>query len=206
MKVYSLSSGWDANENTGLGYSTLREILSLLGGTIRFESQSAQGLKITVAIPTTKIRKKTQKLAHLTKSHGSVKPKILIVDDTPSNLMITKMMVKKAGYDHDTASDGREALERVAEVEYDLILMDCMMPVMDGYQATREIRSRYSEKVPIIALTAHALQSDREKALDAGMNDHLTKPVSFQELEKTVAYYLSSNKLLSSAVSELEIL
>lgn len=194
MKVYGLSSGWDANANAGLGYSTLREILSLLGGSIRFENLSVKGLKITVTIPTTKVRKKAPISAHQQSVNGSVNPKILIVDDTPSNLMITKTMVKKAGYDHDTASDGREALEMVEKVKYDLILMDCMMPVMDGYQATREIRSKYSEKVPIIALTAHALQSDREKALEAGMNDHLTKPVSFQELEKTVAYYLSTNK------------
>ena len=103
-------------------------------------------------------------------------------------------MLKNWNAEVDLAENGSVAVEKVKQGNYDLILMDIQMPVMDGYQATREIRSKYSEKVPIIALTAHALQSDREKALEAGMNDHLTKPVSFQELEKTVAYYLSTNK------------
>jgi CheY-like chemotaxis protein/HPt (histidine-containing phosphotransfer) domain-containing protein len=115
---------------------------------------------------------------------------LLLVEDNPVNLKVAQAMLRQLGYlNVDAAIDGREALERIDRLVYDLILMDCQMPVMDGYEATREIRRRHM-RTPIIALTANAMVGDREKCLDAGMNDYLPKPVSARALGETLDRWL----------------
>lgn len=120
---------------------------------------------------------------------------VLIVDDMPTNLRVGKEMLRKLGVDPDLATNGSEAIEALAAKQYDLVLMDCQMPIMDGYTATREIRALEKaagrkQHVPIVAITAHALEGDREASLDAGMDDHLTKPFSFSELESLIVRWL----------------
>jgi len=107
--------------------------------------------------------------------------RILLVDDNAVNLQVALRALQKAGFEADTAVDGNEAIQALTRHAYDLVLMDCQMPVMDGYETTRLIRDPGSpviaHEVLVVAMTAHAMRGDRERCLDAGMNDYLTKPI-----------------------------
>ncbi|MDQ8203574.1 ATP-binding protein [Pelagicoccus sp. SDUM812003] len=127
-------------------------------------------------------------------SHG----RVLVVEDNPINSKIAARFLKKAGYEATIASNGREALELLETRRFELILMDCQMPVLDGYEATRRIRALPDEqrrKTPIIALTANALQGDREKALSSGMDDFLSKPLKKGDLEAAVKKWTSPDQV-----------
>ena len=117
---------------------------------------------------------------------------ILLVEDNPVNLMVAQRLLQVLGADCDTAGNGQAALAKLDEGEYDLVLMDCQMPVLDGYAATRRWREleqqrKAQRRLPIVAMTANAMAGDRRKCLDAGMDDYLSKPVSRAELEQCIA-------------------
>ena len=118
---------------------------------------------------------------------------ILLVEDNPTNQVVALAMLKKLGYKAKVTSNGREAITALQNTQYDIILMDCQMPEMDGFEATRRIRQGESGRkyinVPIIAMTAHAMKGDKELCLEAGMNDYLAKPVKSQELSKLIAQW-----------------
>jgi signal transduction histidine kinase/ActR/RegA family two-component response regulator len=117
--------------------------------------------------------------------------KVLIVEDNEVNQLVLKGFIKKLGYTSDSALNGEEAVTKVAEHEYDLILMDCQMPIMDGFEATEKIRHYLADKnhIPIIAVTANAMEGDKERCLEAGMDDYLKKPVSLNLLKTTMQKY-----------------
>ena len=121
---------------------------------------------------------------------------MLIVDDVELNREIATAVIEDAGIIADTAENGRAAVDMVAQSKdgyYDLILMDVMMPIMDGYQATQEIRRLENRKladIPIIAMTANAFEEDRQAAIKAGMNDHLAKPIQIEKLYEMMKKYL----------------
>jgi signal transduction histidine kinase/CheY-like chemotaxis protein len=192
------SVGDSSNSGLGLGLITLKRIVDLLNGTVHLYSDLGHGTTYDIRIPLNDVsevnkngedRSPWKKFTEITQLEPA--PSVLVVDDNPSNLVLAKAMLKKLGCNVITAENGMESLDQIVKNDdLDLILMDCMMPVMDGYTATKQIRSDICSKIPIIALTAHALQKDREKALMYGMNDHITKPVNISELKKMILKYV----------------
>jgi signal transduction histidine kinase/DNA-binding response OmpR family regulator len=124
--------------------------------------------------------------------------RILVAEDSATNRQVALGILKKLGLNADAVANGSEAIESLKTIPYDLVLMDCQMPVMDGYQATKSIREASSgirnSRIPIIAMTAHAMPGDRTKCLDAGMNDYLAKPVSYHALAKMMVKWLSKHR------------
>lgn len=125
---------------------------------------------------------------------GLPHPRVLLVEDNPINQRLGQEMLTILGYEAAVASNGRICLEMLEQNPYDLILMDCQMPEMDGYAATRAIRRREgqagSRKIPIVALTANAMHGDRERCLECGMDDYIAKPFTLQNLRETLAHWL----------------
>ncbi|HEY6896509.1 MAG TPA: response regulator, partial [Rhodocyclaceae bacterium] len=116
--------------------------------------------------------------------------RLLLAEDNRTNQMVALAMLRKLGYaDVDLAENGEQAVAKVAAQPYDLILMDCLMPLMDGYEATRELRRRGVE-TPIIAVTANAMAGDEERSLASGMNAHLPKPLIMQTLAAALEKWL----------------
>ena len=125
-----------------------------------------------------------------------IKGRLLLVEDNPVNLLVAQRLISLAGMLCDTAENGEQALEKLARGHYDIVLMDCQMPVMDGYTATRQWRGHEADNdlqpMPIIAMTANAMAGDRQKCLDAGMDDYLSKPVTREHLENTLRRWLDT--------------
>ena len=132
--------------------------------------------------------------------------RILLVEDNPINRRVAVALLRKLSQHVDMAGDGREALQMVQRNTYDLVLMDCQMPEMDGFDATRAIRALASKvaEIPIVALTANALAGEREKCIAAGMNDYLAKPFTRKSLETIVTRYAtkSHSRCRSGAVDQ----
>jgi len=114
-------------------------------------------------------------------------PKVLVAEDTPVSQKLMKALLSAFGCVVDVAANGREAVEKVRENDYDLVLMDLMMPVMDGLEATKAIRRAGRTDLPIIALTAAVTEEDKQRTRDAGSNDFLAKPVDPKQLKETIA-------------------
>ncbi|MFH2092628.1 MAG: response regulator [Pseudomonadota bacterium] len=123
---------------------------------------------------------------------------ILLVEDNPVNLAVARKLIDKIGYRTEAVTNGKQAVEALGKKKYDLVLMDCQMPVMDGYQATRAIRNSTSgiinPDLPIIAVTANAMKGDREKCLNSGMDDYLSKPIKSDKLAEILSKWLVSEE------------
>jgi PAS domain S-box-containing protein len=129
--------------------------------------------------------------------------RILLAEDNAVNQLVALKMLERAGFRADAVVNGREALEALRNIRYDLVLMDCQMPELDGFEATRRIRSGRSgvldDTVPIVALTAHAMKGDRERCLESGMNDYLGKPFHPRELNAILARWLPADPVEGNA-------
>jgi CheY-like chemotaxis protein len=119
-------------------------------------------------------------------------PRLLLVEDNAVNQLVASRMLQRLGFTVEFATDGKKAVDMVAANRYDLVFMDCQMPVMDGYQATEQIRRAEppDRHVVIVAMTANAMQSDRQRCLDAGMDDYISKPINKAEVVAVLKRFL----------------
>ena len=119
--------------------------------------------------------------------------RILVTEDNPVNQLVAQKQLERLGFEVDVADNGLEALAAIERERYDLVFMDCQMPLLDGYEATRRIRERLGGRpLPVIALTAHNLASDREKCLEAGMDDYMAKPLYEDTLYSVLDRWLAA--------------
>lgn len=181
---------------TGLGLSIVKEFVSKMGGTITLSSSKGVGTRFTLTIPFT-IDHASQRAEAVSQSPVSLSGlHVLLVEDNELNREIALYLLEKEGMEITTCENGAEAVKAFRESPlgyYDLILMDIMMPVMDGYEASRQIRSlprRDASLIPIFAMTANAFQDDIEKSHKSGMNEHLTKPLNTKTMLSAIRKYV----------------
>ncbi len=177
---------------TGLGLVICARLCEAMGGSIRVESQAGSGstFRFTVYLKLATGELELAPLAEEVAVDPQIQPKILVVDDNPVNRVLAKGLLGKLGITPDLAENGREALARVQSETYDIIFMDVQMPEMDGIEATMAIRAQPLDIQPyIIALTANAFVSDRERCLQAGMDDFLSKPFRLDDLRAKLAAF-----------------
>ena len=189
-------------KGTGLGMAIVKELLERMGGTIQIDSVENQGTTIHVVIPFEIAEESAavQEMSELPKENLSGR-RILLVEDNELNREIAAFLLKDEGISVTEAEDGQQALEcflKMPEGYYDAVLMDIMMPVMDGYQATRAIRGsgkKDAEMIPIIAMTANAFAEDKRKTMEAGMDAHLSKPINVPELMDTIRKFCAGKQM-----------
>jgi signal transduction histidine kinase/CheY-like chemotaxis protein len=178
---------------TGLGLPIARTLAERMGGSLRAESVEEQGSLFTLEIPlafSQQTQKPVVEVPLISNANGHL---VLLVEDNPVNQTVIEAMLRSLGYQVCLVGDGAQAVHKAANFEYSAILMDCRLPIMDGYEATRQIRLMPNQvQTPIIALTANALQGDREACLAAGMNDYLAKPFKRIDLQRILQRWLAN--------------
>lgn len=176
---------------TGLGLTICKQIAELMGGTIGVESEVGRGSNFWVEVPVTlgPELEKSPDASTGSKQSSALGMHILLADDNAVNRTIGKKMLERLGCTYELANDGREAADKALAGSFDLVLMDVHMPVMDGIDATKEIRRTIGANLPIVALTAMALESDRERFLAVGMDEHIGKPVKLDALREMLARF-----------------
>jgi PAS domain S-box-containing protein len=171
---------------TGLGLAISRELIELMGGTIGAASQPGRGstfwIELVLHEPATKHGEPPspgEQDGASAGPHWATPPLVLVVEDSPVNQIVVVRTLERCGCRTEVANNGREALELLSRQRYDVVLMDCQMPEMDGYEATAALRARENggPRTTVVAMTAHAMRGDRERCLDAGMDDYLSKPI-----------------------------
>ncbi|WP_051271353.1 PAS domain S-box protein [Fundidesulfovibrio putealis] len=188
-------------QGAGLGLSIVRRLVKLLGGEMAFESTPGEGTTVYLSMPFTIPDKPagfTQEEEPRTQAPSPGSPlRILFAEDDSVSSIAGKRMLERAGYLVATARNGQEVLQLLAAQEFDLILMDIQMPVMDGVEAAKAIRAAgelgAKSAIPIIVMTAYTMTGDREKFLAAGMNDYIAKPVNRDELIKVIERVAGGN-------------
>ena len=192
---------------TGLGLNICKRLAEMMSGNIAIESTQGEGSCFTVTLslsaaelsnnefePLNTENGRYQKGDYKNHRNGFKRRSILITEDNDINQALISEFVRFFGCDIDIANNGQEAVDAVQMKNYDMVLMDIQMPVMDGLTATaiiRNLNKKYAN-LPIIAMTAHALSGDREKSLNAGMNDHITKPIDVDHLFQVFTHFLGS--------------
>lgn len=180
---------------TGLGLSIVKSLTEMQGGWVTVSSVLGKGSCFTLEIPyklAANPQEPTVDLSVEPQLAATQNVRILVVEDNLINQKLAQQVLKRFGYSIQIAENGQEALDLLKKTQYDLILMDIQMPIMDGYTTTRFIRTTLQSSVPIIAMTAHALASEREQCLQAGMNDFIPKPFQLDELQRIMRKYLPS--------------
>lgn len=176
-------------QGAGLGLSIVRKLVKMLGGEVAIDNTKSDGTTIYLSLPF-KLPLSPQENNEVVLDHSFTSSRtttrILFAEDDETSLLSGKRMLEKSGYSVTPVKDGQEALKLLAEQDFDLILMDIQMPVMDGVEATKIIRGSTSlgqnSHIPIIAMTAYAMTGDKEKFLAAGMSDYISKPVDMEDL------------------------
>ncbi len=183
---------------TGLGLAITRKLVDMHAGEIRVESELRKGSTFVVTFPCELAPVTAAELAPVKSEAAAEVPptpraRLLLAEDNLVNQKVVLAILRRKGYQIDVANDGREALAKLEANPYDLVLMDVQMPVLDGLEATRAIRrdSRW-DKLAIIAMTAHAMNGDKERCLQAGMNAYISKPVQPAHLMATIEKHLKT--------------
>ena len=187
---------------TGLGLAISKQLIELMGGTISVSSRPHEGSTFEL---TARFHLGSEDASKGVERHGPARKAagswhVLLAEDNPVNRLVILRQLSELGYHVDAAHNGRQALKKIQERSYDLVLMDCQMPELDGYETTRRIRRMESagQHLPVIAVTAHALKGDRERCLEAGMDDYLSKPYKLEELAATLERWLGTGKASQS--------
>ncbi len=178
---------------TGLGLSISRRLIHAMDGELKLQSKRGEGSKFWFCVPSSKAEvAPANPLDEVDQSSRIWNAQILLVEDNAVNAKVAMHTLRKHGLTVQWAKNGVEALEEVEANDFDLVLMDCQMPEMDGFEATRTIRQLPSEKaaIPIIALTAGAMNEDRKRCFEAGMDAYLSKPFRRDAFERVLARFL----------------
>ena len=177
---------------TGLGLSIARTLAERMGGTLHASSEEGVGSVFTLEIPLPfSLRSEDVQAQTQNDVASGGDQEVLLVEDNPVNQTVIEAMLRSLGYRVTLVGDGAQAVQRFDARRFSAVLMDCRLPVRDGYEATRQIRRHMPQNgTPIIALTANALQGDREACLQAGMNDYLAKPFKRADLERVLLRWL----------------
>lgn len=177
----------------GIGLAVIKSLLGFLGGAIDVESTPGKGTTFTVHIPCHRQPAVAEEADVVAPERSPASLRILVVEDNPVNQLVLKGLLQKQGYSVVTADNGIQAVQLVQSTPVDAILMDCQMPELDGFEATRQIRALPLpvSKVPIIAVTANAMSQDRERCVEAGMNDYTSKPIDARALNKKIIYWVN---------------
>jgi signal transduction histidine kinase/DNA-binding NarL/FixJ family response regulator len=210
-KLFSAFTQADASTTrefggTGLGLAICKQLAELMDGKIGVETNNDKGATFWVTIPFGMATSATDEWtapSRIESPAGTIRNRsLLLVEDNAVNQIVAIGILHKLGYRNVTvAANGMEAVEQSIEADFDAILMDCQMPVMDGYEATENLRLMGS-RVPIIAMTANAAQGDRERCLAAGMNDYISKPISVHALEQALARWVGNAATVRQQASE----
>lgn len=214
-KIFEAFSQADASTTrqfggTGLGLSICHQIIKLMGGSIGVESTEGVGSKffinLVLPLPAVTVEAMNQNTSQERETQKSSENDnqihVLIVEDNPMSMEIAVHRLKKFGLKVTKARNGQEAFELATAEDFDVIFMDCQMPVMDGFESTgkiREFETGKSRRTPIIALTAHAMEGYRDTCIEAGMDDYITKPIKEDELRKFLEQFTGSKLLVSQA-------
>ncbi|MNR06074.1 Autoinducer 2 sensor kinase/phosphatase LuxQ [compost metagenome] len=184
---------------TGLGLSIARTLAERMGGTLRAQSEEGRGSVFTLEIPLAlSERPSLPSLSRHAIGDSGQGRNVLLVEDNPVNQAVIEAMLRSLGFNVCVVGDGAQAIEQVKAQGYAAVLMDCRLPIVDGYQATERIRQLPGcARLPIIALTANALQGDRERCLKAGMNDYLAKPFKRTDLQQILQRWLPGERALA---------
>jgi signal transduction histidine kinase/CheY-like chemotaxis protein len=196
---------------TGLGLAIVEKIVDMQGGEISADSNVGEGSLFKVVLSYEYIAEQEKGLQNtLTPKNVNDKKvfnsnKILVAEDNKTNQTLLKFMLQQWNLSYDLAENGKEVLEMLQDKKYDLILMDIQMPLMDGYEAATRVRKNLSIAIPIIAMTAHVMPTEKQKCIDAGMNDYISKPIDEAIFVSLLEKYLPSSTKIESIPQNISL-